>query len=419
MAANVLALVGTIAFARALGTSGYGELARMISVFTILLVPGSALQAAVARETALGGLGSTEAIAATLQSWRQRIVLLAAALTVVCLILRQPLANLMQVHQEWAAALVLPTGVLWVCIALQRGVLLGLADYRPVGWSLVAEQTFRLGFGLAAVVIGLSVTGIFIASLPLAFFPITFALAWETKRRLGVPDNMPLRTPLRTLARRNPVPVAALTLFAVVQNADVVAVGHFFNAQESGAYAQAAVAAKGIIWLAVGLGLYVLPEATREAAKGLDPRHLLFRGLGLLSIVAIPLLLIYTFFASTVLNLVFGDKADLAASALPAMGAAMTLLAVSFLAVQFALALGRRAFVWLIAAAAIAVPIFVGLADESLEDVALAMLVLNVIFVICMMIVALRPNKNANAISEADAEEMAAAGSAMAAEAIP
>ena len=57
MAANVLALVTTVALARALGTADYGELARMVSVFTILIVPATALQAAAARDMTLGRLG--------------------------------------------------------------------------------------------------------------------------------------------------------------------------------------------------------------------------------------------------------------------------------------------------------------------------------------------------------------------------
>ena len=50
IAANVIALVFTVVFARILGASGYGSLAALMSAFIILMVPGSALQIAVARE---------------------------------------------------------------------------------------------------------------------------------------------------------------------------------------------------------------------------------------------------------------------------------------------------------------------------------------------------------------------------------
>ena len=50
IAQNVLALVFTIIFARILGADGYGSLAVLVSAYIILMVPGSALQIAVARE---------------------------------------------------------------------------------------------------------------------------------------------------------------------------------------------------------------------------------------------------------------------------------------------------------------------------------------------------------------------------------
>ena len=53
LANNALALVFTVLFARLLGATDYGSLAALVSTFLILLVPGSALQVAVARETAL------------------------------------------------------------------------------------------------------------------------------------------------------------------------------------------------------------------------------------------------------------------------------------------------------------------------------------------------------------------------------
>ena len=36
----------------------------------------------------------------------------------------------------------------------------------------------------------------------------------------------------------------------------------------AGAYAAAAVAAKAVVWVAIGIGLYLLPEATRAARHG-------------------------------------------------------------------------------------------------------------------------------------------------------
>jgi O-antigen/teichoic acid export membrane protein len=417
--ANVLALLATIAWARSLGTQEYGQLARMISVFTILMVPASALQAAAARATALGTLGTNGDAALTLRRWLERIVGIAVVAAVVCGLFRDDLAHLMQVDEPWAAAMVVPMGVLWTGVALQRGVLQGIGDYRPVAISLVAEQSFRFLIGLVAVLAGGGVTAIFLAAFPISIVPVMLALAWETRRRLGPVSHDCQRTGLRTMVRRNPIPLLALTLFAVVQNADVVAVAHFFDSDESGAYAQAAVAAKGAIWIAVGLGMYLLPEAAREAAEGKDARHLLGRTAALLSLVAVPMVLVYAVAGDQVLDIVFGDKADLAAAALPWLGAAMALLSFSYLAVQFILALGRRAFVGVIAVAAVAVPVCVAVFDASLKDVAIGLLILNALFAAALLAISMRakPAPVDRRLTPEDAEALAAAEGAAATEA--
>jgi len=385
MIANVLALLTTVALARALGTSDYGELARMISVVTILIVPASALQAAAARDTTLGRLGSGGHAAATLHSWIIRVLLATAVVLVICLLLRESLASLLQVSQPWAAALVIPAGFLWTALALQRGVLLGVGAYRLVGFSLVGEQGFRLLLGLAAALLGAQVGLIFFCSVPLATIPTILITGFLTRRRLGRSDHAPKRSRLRELAMRNPIPVAALTLFAVLQNADVIAVGHFFSTTVSGAYAQAAVAAKGVVWVAIGLGLYLLPEAAREASKGVDARHLLTRTTGLLMLVAVPILGIFALIPEQILTLVFSDQAKLAAPALPWLAAAMTFLSISYLAMQFLLALGRRAFLAIMLLAAIAVPATVALRDSSLKSVSIGLLVLDAILAAVML----------------------------------
>jgi len=77
-----LGLVFTILAARILGDS-YGALARLTSFYLILTVPGLALQAAVAREVAVGDLGAPPALAASLRGWLRQIAILGAVVVVV------------------------------------------------------------------------------------------------------------------------------------------------------------------------------------------------------------------------------------------------------------------------------------------------------------------------------------------------
>jgi hypothetical protein len=60
----------------------------------------------------------------------------------------------------------------------------------------------------------------------------------------------------------------------------IIVVKHETSSDAAGSYAVAAVAAKAIIWVAIGLGLYLLPEAARKANRGVDARPILTRTLG-------------------------------------------------------------------------------------------------------------------------------------------
>ena len=51
----------------------------------------------------------------------------------------------------------------------------------------------------------------------------------------------------------------------------MIVVKHEVDGDAAGAYAVAAVAAKAIIWVAVGLGMYLLPEAARRGAAARTP----------------------------------------------------------------------------------------------------------------------------------------------------
>ena len=67
------------------------------------------------------------------------------------IVAREPLAALLNVKQEWGAAAVPATGVLWLLVCIQRGLLQSARAYRAVGLSIVlrgarpARGRHRLG----------------------------------------------------------------------------------------------------------------------------------------------------------------------------------------------------------------------------------------------------------------------------------
>jgi O-antigen/teichoic acid export membrane protein len=355
LGANVLALVFTIVFARLLGAEDYGSLAALLSTYIILSVPGSALLVATARETALGRLGTGGAVAATVAHWLRRLLLITVGVALVSALARRPLASAIGVDQVWAAAAVPVTGCAWVLLSVLRGVLQGLHAYRPVGLSILGEASGRVVFGLVLYGIGGAVTGAYLGT-PVSMFVAAAVLVPVLWSRTGASDHGPERRRLRSLAVETWAPMVGLTLVAVLQNIDVIIVKHQVGGDLAGSYAAISVAAKAIIWVAIGLSMHLVPDTARRLREGEDPRQGLLRALAIVGVLAVPALLIFAAVPEPLIRVAFGSDLTEASGALFTLGLAMVLLACTYLAVQYQLALGRRAFLIALAAGAVLEP---------------------------------------------------------------
>jgi O-antigen/teichoic acid export membrane protein len=363
MAANLVAIVFTVIFTRLLGVGGYGSLAALLNLSVILFVPGSALQVAAAREGTLGRLGRGGELAGTLARWSRHVLIGLVAITIAAILAREPLAALLNVRQEWAAAAVPATGALWLLVCLQRGLLQAARAYRAVGLSVVLEALGRLAVGLGFVAIGLDVTGAYLgtaASLALTAIVLELVL----RRRLGRPARGARQHPLRALARDAALPIAALTVVAALQNVDVIMAKHALSETSAGIYAATVVAAKAVVWIAVGLGFWVVPEATRRAASGADPRAVLARGLGVIGAVAACALAVFAAVPALLLRTAFGAEYEAGDTVLLTLGAAYALLAAAYIGVQFLLGLHQRWFAAALALVAIAEPVLLAGAHD-------------------------------------------------------
>ena len=376
LAGNAIAIVFTVVFTRLLGVGEYGSLASLLSTLTILAVIGSAIQVAVARETALGHLGGDGAVEATVERWLRQLLLAGVAVTAASVLLREPIADLVAVPEhEWAAAAILPTGVLWLILSVLRGALQGLHHYSALAKSVIVEAIGRLFWGLVLVGAGAGLTGAFLGT-PLSMALVSVVMVVMLRRKVGgVASDREPRT-LRSLVVGGWAPIIGLVFLAALQNVDVIIAKHEMSDDDAGAYAAAVVAAKLVVWVAIGVGLYLLPEATRRAAAGLDPRPVFLKTLAVVGLIALPALAIFALVPSLLLELAFGPEYTTAADALIVLGLAMTLLAVAYLTVQYMLALRRTAFLWVLGVVAVAEPFLLTAGDFGIVSFAGVVLVI-------------------------------------------
>jgi O-antigen/teichoic acid export membrane protein len=402
---NIIALGSTVVFSRLLKDNqggGYGSLAALVSYFLILSVVGQAMQVATAREGVLGHLGVGAGLAATVRRWTRGLLLFTLALTVVSILLRDPIARAVGVkHDQWAAAIGLPAAGLWVELSMLRGVLQGVGDYKGVGVSLVGEQSVRLVSGAILAAAGLGVTGAYLGT-PISFIAMGLYCLYRLRQHvreveaeaLPAVTKAPPATPsLWEHVKGAWAPIAGLIIIAVLQNIDIIAAKHQFSTHVASSYGAVAVAAKVLIWVAMGAGFYLVPEVSRRRAQGEDPRPILARALGIVAVCAIPVLLIFAVASHILIKAAFGASKTTAADSLLVLGLAFSVLACTYLAVQYMLALRRTWFLVPLGAVAVAEPILLLNASHEPKSFAAVVLGIQIVGAVVAFACALRPDR--------------------------
>ena len=397
IANNLIALIASIVFARML--SDYGALAALVSFFLILSVVGQAMQVATARDGVLGRLGRGPDLVATLERWGRSLGVFTLVATILSILLRQPIADLVGVpHQAWAAAAAIPAGCAYLAVSIMRGALQGIGAYRTVGISLIGEQTVRLIAGAALAAIGLGVAGAYLGSL-VAFIAMVGYCMLQLRARVGLEH---VRAGVSAFGlwrhvRMAAVAIAALAVIQFLQNIDLIIAKHQFSTKVASSYAVAAVAAKVLIWIAMGAGFYLVPEVSRLRSTGTDARPVLLRALGIIAVCAIPCMLIFWLGAHPLLTIVFGRRRAIASSSLLPLGAAFSVLAATYLAVQYMLALHRSKFLIAIGVVAAIEPVLLLQAPTDPAGFATVVLGVQVLGAVLAYGLALRPLRTAPA----------------------
>jgi O-antigen/teichoic acid export membrane protein len=114
------------------------------------------------------------------------------------------------------------------------------------------------------------------------------------------------------------------------------------------------------------------------------------RTLGLVALISVPALAIFAVFPALLLRLAFGEDFTSAADALVVLGAAMTLLAIAYLAVQYMLALRQVAFLWVLGVVAVAEPFLLTAGDLDLVSFSAVVLGLQCVAAVGALALALR-----------------------------
>jgi O-antigen/teichoic acid export membrane protein len=369
--ANGASVVLTIALARLLDPHSYGVLNQLTGLYLILSMPGSAVVVAVVRRVTMWHEDGSGHL---VRRWAGRVhrqgSILVVAWAIIVYLGRHDVAVLLNQQSGVGIAAILAAAAFFVLLSLDRGLLQAHRSYKPLAGNLLVEAGVRVVAVLALVAAGYGPSG---AAVGVLIGEIVAAghARYEAVRVWsgGQPHLLAVNgwvaavrpdpvlaggsTERRTVALDLVVASISLSMVAVLQNIDVLVVGRD-NPSHSGAYAAVSVTSKAIVFGAVVLGGYLLPEAAIRWRQGGHALRQLAVVLVLLAIPSLALLAVALAAPEFLLQLVFHHEYTAASNALAPLVVAMILLSVSVILTMYLLAVGKRWVVGVLVAGALA-----------------------------------------------------------------
>ncbi len=271
LVANGLNIVATVLIARLLTPRQYGGVAQLLGLFFVLSMPGSALLVGVVRRIAAGtAQGRQDQVHRWTTRLARRCLVGLAVWVVFSVAIEEPLASALRLPSSGGVAAVLIAGGVWLLLCIDRAVLQGHRRYSGLGLNLIVEIGIRTVFVLSFAAAGFGIAGYGIGLL-LGEIVATVHARLLSGRAWNYPAAPSLAPDLvakdRTLTIDLSVAFVGFVLLGILQNADIILVGRL-DPSSAGPYAAISVASKSLVFGAILLGSYVLPEAALRWHQG-------------------------------------------------------------------------------------------------------------------------------------------------------
>lgn len=339
--ANGLNYAFNLVMLRLLEPAAYGALGALLALILIGTVPGLAVQAVVARHTAL----RADDRAAVAELWSRTLVAtawLSAALGLLVAAAAPLLVAFLHLGSLgpalWLAANVLPLPL----VSALQGMLQGVQRFGALAATLLLNAAARLAVGVVLVLAGHGVNGALAASvagsglamlLPLALLRPVLGEAPAARRR-----SWRAAAGGAIGAETGAAALAFLGLL-LLTNVDLLLARHYLAPRASGLYAAGSVVAKIAYWAPQFVATIVFP---RLATGGAARRRLLARAAAVVAGLGAALLLVVAAAPGLAVALPFGDGYRGVGPDLPLFAALGTALALAQLLLFSGIAAGDR-----------------------------------------------------------------------------
>ncbi len=351
MLASIFSYLFQIVMGRLLGPGQYGLLNALLSLMTVLSVPVGTLLMVVTRKAAgykaKGNYGGAKGLFEQVNKAVLAAGGLGLAVFLACSFLIRDYLN---------APSLLPVALLGLAAfaslpgPVNTAMLQGLQEYRWLAISMALTGPARLaftslpvlaGFGVGGAVGGVIATGVFVWGV--TYFPLKGLLVSAGESSAD-----------RHLQFSRVIPVFIANLaFAVMTQADMLLVNRYFQAQEAGVYASAAILGRAVMYIPGSIVLAMFPMVSETKALNASGGHLLIKSLLGTMVFSGGGALLFYFFPAWTMGTFFGAGYRGAAPLLKYFGLAMLPMAFLLVFMNYFVAREKTVFAYIMAVCAV------------------------------------------------------------------
>lgn len=338
-AANASNYVFHVSISRLLGPEDYGALGSVLGILTVLSIPLSAVQAAVAKGTAQVRSPLAEERS---YSWVGPFgaAFKAGLAIAVIMALLSPVVTAYLHLGSWATALLMSAYVVpAVLLAVTRGALQGEIRFKELAMASLFPVVIRLGAGLPIVALGGGVPGATLATVLGDVGGLALAmwlLARRQEIRLGL--DAVVRPFLKEVA---PVALGLLAMWVLIE-LDLIMARHYLPEDEAGNYAAAGLLARAVLFIPGAVSLIALPHFSVLGARGREAYRWLVVSSAAVVGLGVAAALVLSTMRGLAIGITFGSEFSPAAQFLPVLSLAMVGMGLANLMIFFHIAAESR-----------------------------------------------------------------------------
>ena len=347
VAGGMLGYLFQIIMGRMLSVSEYGIFSALMAALVVIGVPMLTLSMIITRQVSAYRLKKDKNILGYLFYWfNKKIFLFGVALTIIVVLNINSLQYFLAIEKNTHLYLLLIILLIAFPQSINNGYLQGLQYFKWLSFSGVLATLLKIIMAVILVNFGLGVDGALggIIFSTLVILIITFFVIRPSLRK----NNSSFSGSKKNLLFKYAIPVLFANIaFALMTQADMVLVKHFFSEQDAGIYAAASILGKAVLYLPGAFAIALFPMVAENHAFGKSSRNLFLQAIGLTAFLNLIGSLFYYFLADHIILLSYGSDYKEASSILKYFGFAVLPMSLIMVAEYFLIAMGRVLFAYL------------------------------------------------------------------------